>query len=175
MKKSINRFIIILVPLIDLFSTYLLFSEPNASLHEMHFVVQMFGGNLTTLYIFFAIEILSLLILYNIFLNYKPQKTHQYKLLKQKLRTNRTIITFKVKAALPVFIYIVLFVHFMAIINNSMLYFYISKSPSAPPLVNKYVEIFHISGKFYLFYILLLSLVFLWFLLNWKKIKSKYT
>lgn len=146
---------LLVLPLFDLWTTYLATGGVLTTSNELNPLVQLFGLTFRSLALNFGIEIVVLILLYYFFVMKVPRRKPEYRLLKTPKR-KQLFSKMEIKKAAPIFLYIIIFTHLFAGINNLFIHLYQQNSNFAKPIVDLYIDTVHVSGKVYLLYLFII-------------------
>ncbi|QNL48170.1 hypothetical protein H8S90_15320 [Olivibacter sp. SDN3] len=170
-NKGCVYLVILLILFLDLWSTYLFSGGEINRSNELHFIVQLFGGGFNDLALIFVFEAIIL-----IALTYAAMKLYQQKqaltkhkpalkILKRKQKIN-TLDWRSFVRMLPFVVAMILAVHFVAAINNFLLYIH-SLDPTATNFPGKvirgYVNFIHLGKRLYYIYMIIFPVGFLFY------------
>lgn len=141
----------------DLYSTYRASGGDVHMNNELHFVVQIFGGDFYTLMLVFLIEAF---VLYGLVIYYASKKdipqttSYTYKLIKVRRTQNRYFGSVNFYQTIPLFIYIITLGHFIAAINNVFVILHKSNTGGAiGEISNRYINYVHYENRIFLVYL----------------------
>ncbi|WP_134087633.1 hypothetical protein [Olivibacter sp. XZL3] len=170
-NKGFVYLLILLILFLDLWSTYLFSGGEINPSNELHFVVQLFGRGFKDLILVFVFEaVLLIAITYAALSLHKQRPTLQehkpaLKILKRKQKVN-TLDWRSFVRMLPFVVAMVLAVHFVASVNNFILYAYSVDSITTSFLGNMlrgYVNFIHIGKRLYYIYLFIIPVGLLFY------------